>query len=388
MRREERVVDGHGGRAHSTPLRGRRRRPGADGVDRARRRPRAGRARPRAPSARRPAGAPTSPKCASSALRAARPDAGQRVEQRRGLPRGPARAVAAQREAVRLVADLLQQQQPRRLARQQDGLRAPGTNTSSSRLASETTATRGRSKAAHRVERRAQLALAAVDHDQVRQRREAAVVAVVVDAPVPLEAPRARPRRSSGSRPGPAVADAEAPVVGPLRPPVLEHDHRGHRVRVLQVRDVEALDADRQRLEVERLAQLLERPDAARARALARSTSWRTPELRRCGCASSTSGACRRARARAARPAAPRRSHRKPAIRSASCDLGVDADERRDADLRVVVLEQEAREQRRPRPRPRRSRGSASGAPRCAPPRTASSCTLARSSSTASATAS
>jgi len=64
------------------------------------------------------------------------------------------------------------------------------------------------------------------------------------------------------------VLDAEAAVLGALGGAVLEHDHRRDRVRVLEVRDVEALDADRQRLEVERLAQLLEPFDAARARAL------------------------------------------------------------------------------------------------------------------------
>ena len=49
---------------------------------------------------------------------------------------------------------------------------------------------------------------------------------------------------------------------------VLEHDHRAHDLLALDVRDVEALDPDRQRLEVERLAQLFERLDASGALAL------------------------------------------------------------------------------------------------------------------------
>ena len=42
---------------------------------------------------------------------------------------------------------------------------------------------------AHRRERRGELALAAVDHDQVRERRERAVVALLLDQPVAGEAP-------------------------------------------------------------------------------------------------------------------------------------------------------------------------------------------------------
>src|SRR6476661_6087009 len=41
------------------------------------------------------------------------------------------------------------------------------------------------------------------------------------------------------------VADLEPAVVGPLRDGVLEHGHRGDDLGALQVRDVEALDAQR-----------------------------------------------------------------------------------------------------------------------------------------------
>ena len=62
--------------------------------------------------------------------------------------------------------------------------------------------------------------------------------------------------------------DAELAVVGTLGDRLLEHHHRGHSVRLAQVGDVEALDPHRQRLQVEVLAQLLQRLDAAGARAL------------------------------------------------------------------------------------------------------------------------
>ena len=58
------------------------------------------------------------------------------------------------------------------------------------------------------------------------------------------------------------AADPERPVVRVLRPAVLEHRHRGDDRLALDVRHVEALDPQRQALEVEALAQLLEGSDA------------------------------------------------------------------------------------------------------------------------------
>src|SRR5262249_9102776 len=55
--------------------------------------------------------------------------------------------------------------------------------------------------------------------------------------------------------------DRELAVVALLREAVLEHHHRADDLLSLDVRDVEALDPDRQRLEVEDLAELLERLD-------------------------------------------------------------------------------------------------------------------------------
>ncbi len=54
-------------------------------------------------------------------------------------------------------------------------------------------------------------------------------------------------------------ADLEAPVVRLARRAALERDHRRHRVGRAEVRDVEALDPDRQRIHPERLAQVVER---------------------------------------------------------------------------------------------------------------------------------
>ena len=51
---------------------------------------------------------------------------------------------------------------------------------------------------------------------------------------------------------------------------VLEDDHRADGILAHRVRDVVALDPQRERLEVERLAQLLERLDAPRALLLGR----------------------------------------------------------------------------------------------------------------------
>ena len=60
----------------------------------------------------------------------------------------------------------------------------------------------------------------------------------------------------------------EAAVVGLLRRAALEDDHRRDRVGAHQVGDVEALDAQRQRVEPERLLQPVERLDALLAAAL------------------------------------------------------------------------------------------------------------------------
>ena len=61
-----------------------------------------------------------------------------------------------------------------------------------------------------------------------------------------------------------APADLEAPVVRLAGQPVLEHHQRGHDVRALHVRDVDALDAQRCAVEPERVLDLLQRGRAGR----------------------------------------------------------------------------------------------------------------------------
>ena len=83
-----------------------------------------------------------------------------------------------------------------------------------------------------------ELALAAVDHDQRRQRGEARVAVGVVRREVALleyrasrrTAPPPSPRSRRGRPSSRLAADLEAAVVGLLRRAALEHDHRGDRV--------------------------------------------------------------------------------------------------------------------------------------------------------------
>ena len=165
-------------------------------VDPPRRLRRARRGRPRAPPGVAASTRSAEPKWRSSARRRAGPDALDLVEHRLARGRVAARAVERDREAVRLVADPLEELQPGRVRRRaRPGRGRPGRNTSSTRFASAITATRGRSNALHRRERRRELALAAVDHDEVRRRRERLVPVVRRGAGrEPREAPRRRPR--------------------------------------------------------------------------------------------------------------------------------------------------------------------------------------------------
>src|SRR5207248_11661188 len=113
----------------------------------------------------------------------------------------------------------------------------------------------------HRAHRRRERALAAVDYDQVPRRPER------VDGPPlhPREAPRYHLRHRREVVHPHLAADAELAVVRLLREAVLEDDHRADVVLPHRRRDVVALDPQWQRLEVERLAKLLERLDAPRA---------------------------------------------------------------------------------------------------------------------------
>ena len=133
---------------------------------------------------------------------ARRADARERVEDRLLRARVPARAVEAEREAVRLVPDPLEELEARPSpVRARPAPDLPGTNTSSARFASATTATRGRSYACIASSAARELALAAVDDDEVRHGREALVVAVGGRRRRGARTAGRRPRPSSRSRP-------------------------------------------------------------------------------------------------------------------------------------------------------------------------------------------
>ena len=114
---------------------------------------------------------------------ARRADARQVVEDRGRHRLVAAHAVVGDREAVGLVADALQQLQRRRVvAPGRSACATPGRKTSSMRLASEITATPRVAEALQRRDAGGELARAAVDDDQVRQRGEGLVALRVVRA--------------------------------------------------------------------------------------------------------------------------------------------------------------------------------------------------------------
>ena len=116
----------------------------------------------------------------------------------------------------------------------------------------------------HGGERRRQLSLAAVDHDEVRRRREALV---------PLLRPFGQPGETARDHLGHGrevihaglAPHAELAVVGFPGDAVREDHHRADVLRAHGRRDVEALDPDRQRLQVQGFAELLQRLVPAQA---------------------------------------------------------------------------------------------------------------------------
>ena len=133
-----------------------------------------------------------------------RADAVELVEHR--LARGGVAALAVEgdREPVRLVAQPLQQLQPGRVVGQQHRGRPAGQEHLLDPLRERDHRDARQVVGLHRGERRRELALAAVDHDEVRRRRERLVV-LVGRRPgrEPREAARRPPRPSRRSRPGP-----------------------------------------------------------------------------------------------------------------------------------------------------------------------------------------
>ena len=99
--------------------------------------------------------------------------------------------MVSHRETVRLVAHALQQQRPRVVGRQRQRVPAPG-HEHFLALLGEAHEVHGHAGVAQRRVRRRELALAAVDHDEVGQRGEALVV-----APHDVAACRSKRRRST-----------------------------------------------------------------------------------------------------------------------------------------------------------------------------------------------
>ena len=162
------------------------------------------------------------------------------------------------------------------------GYCSPGSHTSSSRLASPTSAMSSMPELVeHRLGRR-DLGRAAVDHDEVgrvgellrpagRRIDAGRLVAVrlggrigvgvgaVVDLLVEVAGEPAADHLGDPVRVARPLPHREAAVLALAGQPVLEHDHRRHHVRALHVADVEALDAQRRGRQLEGLLQLAQR---------------------------------------------------------------------------------------------------------------------------------
>ena len=163
---------------------------------------------------------------------------------------------------MRLVADLLQELQRRARPLERDRLREPRDEDLLLALRERDHGHAREIELLHRRARGGELPLPAVHDDEVRHRREALVG---VDLPSACESAGDRlAHRAHVVLPG-EPANREAAVVRVLRPAVLEDDHGRHDGLALDVRDVEALDPQRQALEIQHLAKLFERGDAPRS---------------------------------------------------------------------------------------------------------------------------
>ena len=168
------------------------------------------------------------------------------------------------REPVGLVAHLLQQVERLGVARDDHRLAPPGQVHLLELLGEARDADVLEPELFEHAHRDVELALAAVDHEQVRRVREALAR---VRAFVALAQVVAEPAREHFFHRREVVLvverlHLEAAVVGPLGDAVFHHDHRRDDLGALDVRDVEALDAQRRLGKIERL---LQREQGARA---------------------------------------------------------------------------------------------------------------------------
>ncbi len=242
-----------------------------------------------------------------------RAEAGDVVERRGRHALAALPAVLGDREAVRLVADALEQVQALGGTLEDDGVLLPRQPDLLEPLGEAAQRDVVDAEVGQGARRGGDLRRAAVDDDEVRRVREARApvhgrvgvdlaaarhvarrlrgtlrparrgvgpVGDVVRLEVQLDLARARAvgqvaleaardhlvhrRRVVGRAVAVRAADREVPVLALAREPVLEDHHRGDLVRALVVRDVVALDAQRRRLELERLLDLAQRLAAGR----------------------------------------------------------------------------------------------------------------------------
>ena len=174
-------------------------------------------------------------------------------------------------EAVRLVADALQQVEALAGARQDDRVVLTGQPDLLQPLGQPDQRDVVHAELVQRGLGGRDLGLAAVDHDELRGVREAPRAAggwigegvqaglgvALLDVPGEATADHLAHRR--GVIDAVVPADGEAAVLALARQPVLEHDHRGDDVGALHVADVEALDPQRRHGQLQRLLQLGQR---------------------------------------------------------------------------------------------------------------------------------
>ena len=225
----------------------------------------------------------TEPKWLSSARRLAGPDAAQVVEQGVARLGSSLLPVIADREAVSLVADALQQLETRRGAVEHDRAaagrerrRAPPAWRARRRRPAA-----ARTRASPRAPRTAAPSRRPRPRDWESRRRTrpsrerwTALRRARSGGTAPPRAPRSRPVALTDA--GPRTSDT-APCAAVHR---WKTDHRADCLAALGGRDVEALDAHGQALEVERLAQLLERRHATQLLPLGRRRRRHERELR------------------------------------------------------------------------------------------------------------
>ena len=197
---------------------------------------------------------------------ASRPDTAEAVENGTGHRLATAAPMQVEGEAVGLVADPLQEPGGLGVARDRHGLGAAGDVDLLEPLGEGDDGRPTLDQRRQRLGADAELALAAVDHDQAREAGEALVELGVVRralalGDVAVEAPGQHLLHRSevvGAGLLRAPADVETAVVGLLRRAALEDDHRGNGVLSSQIGDVVALDPDRGLVQFERLRQLIE----------------------------------------------------------------------------------------------------------------------------------